>query len=239
MFYLLFTYSKGQREKDFLRFRSEDDVIEFLHKNYERIDIVQIISANKSFRLGLIETESLIKSELIEEDADPVPFPDSEKESEFLRSRRHASLKNKKEEPSAMSKIADDIEKEMTEDDIPRPTESEILKQNKEAVADIEFEKELTDEEIIKKNKEALQRGDAAIAAAKKDLAKGNTKLIINPAEKPAKKSHSKRSYDKSNWPICPDCNKEKMAPWNNSGRCSECQQYKKIPKKKTRKLPF
>lgn len=216
MFYVLFTYSKGHKEKDFRKFRSEEDLIDFLHKKYEEIDIVQILAANKIFRLGLVETEEFIKSELVlDDDKDPFPegkteedidketeLTESEKESKFLRSRRHASLKNKKEEPSAMSKIADDIEKEMTE------------------------------EEIIKKNKEALNRADNAIVAAEKDLEK-TTGFIPKPVVESIKRSYRKRESDKTDWPTCPECGKNKMAPWNKSDRCSECQQYKKIPKKK------
>lgn len=211
MYYVLFTYSKGIRERSFRGFRSQEDVIDFVHKNYEKIDIVQIIAAEKSFRLGLIETEELIKSELIAQEIEPdLPDPkkksfmeeiiDETEEKEALKIPDEAILEPG--EKSAMEKIGDDIETEMTE------------------------------EEIIKKNKERLNRADKAIAAAKKDLAKRDTKLIINPAEKPAKKSHSEKYYDKTDWPICPDCKKNKMAPWNESGRCSECQQYKKIPKK-------
>ncbi len=90
----------------------------------------------------------------------------------------------------------------------------------------------MTEEEIMKKNKEALKRGDEAIKAAKKDLAKRNTKLIINPAEKRAERIYSKKEVDKTDWLPCPDCHENLIAPWNKSGRCSVCQQYKKIPKR-------
>lgn len=116
MFYVLFTYSKGRKERDFRKFRSEDDLINFLHANYESIDIVQILGAERIYKLGLIETEELAKSTLIRQEI---------------------------------------------EADLPDPEETK-------------------EEEIMRKNKEALQRGEAAIVAAKKDLAKTNTKLIIN-----------------------------------------------------------
>ena len=169
MFYVLFTYSKGRKERDFRKFRSEDDLINFLHANYESIDIVQILGAERIYKLGLIETEELAKSTLIRQEI---------------------------------------------EADLPDPEETK-------------------EEEIMRKNKEALQRGEAAIMAAKKDLAKTNTKLIINPAEKPAaRRPYKMKEFDKSDWPTCPECHKNPMAPWNKAGRCSECQQYKKISKK-------
>lgn len=40
----------------------------------------------------------------------------------------------------------------------------------------------------------------------------------------------------KKDWPICPDCNKRPMAPWNKTGRCSYCQQYKKKKKNISKK---
>ena len=229
MFYVLFTYSKGRKERDFRKFRSEDDLINFLHENYESIDIVQILGAERIYKLGLIETEELAKSALFEKKIE-TDLPDPEKKSfmeeiidetekkEALKipdeailepgekddrsSKKHPFLKDRKEEPSAMEKIADDIEEEMT------------------------------DEEIIKKNKELLKKADGAMAAAEKDLAKTNTKLIINPAEKPEKRHYTQNEDRKKDWATCPECKKNPMAPWNTSGRCSECQQYKKIPKK-------
>ncbi len=183
MFYVLFTYSKGQRERDFRGFRSEHELIEFLHKDYEKIDIVQIISVEKSYRLGLIETEELAKSAL----------------------------------------IAQEIET-----DLPDPAES---KTGMEKMAD-QVEEEMTDEEILKKNKEALQRGEKAIAAAEKDLEK-TTGFIPKPVAKSIKRHYTQNEDRKKNWKLCPDCHKNKIAPWNKAGRCSECQQYKKIPKLK------
>lgn len=161
MFYVLFTYSKGNKERDFRGFRSEDDLIDFLHLEYERIDIVQIISVERSYRLGLIETEDLIKSVLVrdkeslelkdpEEDTDPVPFPDPGEEKIGKTGEKMEETEPGEPltgEKSGMEKIADDIEKEMSE------------------------------EEIIKKNKEALKRADNAIAAAKEDIEKTGQKF--------------------------------------------------------------
>ncbi|MCK4760508.1 MAG: hypothetical protein KAT69_10695 [Candidatus Aminicenantes bacterium] len=100
-----------------------------------------------------------------------------------------------------------------------------------EKIAD-DIDKEMTEEEIIKKNKEVLRRGEAAIVAAKKDLEKKPERLIINPEEKRASRIYSKKDIDKTDWLLCPECGKNPIAPWNKSGRCSVCQQYKKKPKK-------
>jgi len=205
MFYVLFTYSKGQKEKDFRRFRSDDEVIKFIHDHYEKIDIVQIIGVERSYKLGLVETEDLVKSELIRQDIETDPFPDPPEESD-RSSKQHAYLRNKEKESSAMEKIADEIEEEM--------------------------EEETAEEKIIRKNKEALKRADEAIATAEKDLER-TTAFIPKPVAESIRRGYKRKEDQKKNWPVCPECHKEKMAPWNKSDRCSTCQQYKKIPKKK------
>ncbi len=236
MFYVLFTYSKGHKERDFRGFRSEGDLIEFLHLEHERIDIVQIISVEKSYRLGLVATDELAKSALIEKEIDPVPFPEEKKsfmeeiideteEKEALKradgailepgeqddrsQKKHPYLRNKEKESSAMENIADEIEEEIKE--------------------------ETAEEKILRKNKEALKRADGAIVAAEKDLEK-TSGFLPKPVVESIRRSYRKREPDKEDWPTCPECKKNQMAPWNKSGRCSECQQYKK--KKKLRRQP-
>ncbi|MCK5127939.1 MAG: hypothetical protein KAR42_16900 [candidate division Zixibacteria bacterium] len=178
MFYVLFTYVKGQIGRDFQKFRSEKELIDFLHENYEKIEIVQILEVEKTYRLGLIETEDLIKSALISQEI---------------------------------------------ETDLPDPEEIDLSRETNVS-AGPSAGKSLTDEE---KNEAAIKRSDEAIEAAKKDLEK-EKKPVKKPPKKPAKKE---RQIDKSKWRDCPDCGKEKaMSPWNKSGRCSKCQQYKKIP---------
>lgn len=145
MYYVLFTYSKGRKERDFRRFRFDDDVIQFLHENYEKIDIVQIIVAEKIYRLGLIETEDLIKSVLEQTEEEAV---------NNLKKTLETDLPSP-EEKSAMSKIADDIEKEQKDD--------------KNVSIGPSAGKGLSDEEIMRKNKAALERADKVIEAAKKD----------------------------------------------------------------------
>jgi len=130
MYYVLFTYSKGQREKDFVRFRSENDVIEFLHNHYESIDIVQIIAAEKSFSLGLIETEDLIKSELISQDIE-TDLPDPGIEPTVME-----KIIEETKEKAAL-KIPDEAilePEEMTDEEIEKKNK-ELLKRGDKAIA--------------------------------------------------------------------------------------------------------
>ncbi len=184
MYYVLFNYTTGKKEHDWKEIDSEREVIEFLHSSYHHIEVQEIFEVRASYRLGLIVTENYVKSTL---------EPDKEKPADYLGDlkipeeaiqeprdeKKHPLLKNRKEEPSAMEKIADDIDKEK--------------------------EEELTDEEKAQK---ALERGDKAIAAAKKEM-----------------------KDRKLTWPTCPDCKVRPMAPWNTKGKCSVCQRKKK-PKK-------
>jgi len=207
MFYVLFTYSKGQKEKDFLRFRSEDDVIEFLHKHYEKIDIVQIIVAEKSYKLGLIETDEFIKSELVLDDVDPEPFPETEEKS--LTPVADRILKGEKVSIGLSAGI-DISEKDIEESkEILAKKEDAGEKSAMEKIGD-EIEKEMTDEELERKNEALLKKADEQIAAAK-DL--------------------------KLTWSTCPVCKERKMAPWNKTGKCSYCQTYKKKLRKKEEKI--
>lgn len=64
MYYVLFNYKKGERERDFRGLRSEEEVISFLHDEHEKIDVCKIIEVSKEYRLGLIVTEDFIKSPL-------------------------------------------------------------------------------------------------------------------------------------------------------------------------------
>lgn len=91
MFYVLFTYSKGRKERDFRKFRSEDDLINFLHANYESIDIVQILGSERVYRLGLIETDEVAKSALIRQEIEAdLPDPGETKEEEIMRENKAA-----------------------------------------------------------------------------------------------------------------------------------------------------
>jgi len=128
MYYVLFTYIK-KHGKGWLPFSMESKVIEFLHESYEDIKVVKIIEVKAEHRLGLIVTEDYVKSTLEPEkiirDDPPVPFPEEETESlvELEKKPEEIMKENKKTleeledgEPSAMSKIGDDIEEEMEEE---------------------------------------------------------------------------------------------------------------------------
>lgn len=70
MYYVLFHWSKGKMERDFQKFRSEREAIDFLHEKYKEIEVYRIIESAKSYHLGLVVTEELIKSVLEPEEED-------------------------------------------------------------------------------------------------------------------------------------------------------------------------
>ncbi|MCK4789791.1 MAG: hypothetical protein KAV87_38985 [Desulfobacteraceae bacterium] len=136
MYYVLFNFTKlpkGSRTKSFETFRSEDDVIEYLHENYRYIDVYRIIETARSYRLSLVVTEELVKSVLEpqEETESLVPI-NKEKEvapiaaaiiqgknpKEILRQNKKTLEELEAGEPSAMSKIGEDIESEMKEGEL-------------------------------------------------------------------------------------------------------------------------
>jgi hypothetical protein len=159
MYYVLFTWVKGTRERDFIGFRTKPELIDFLGKNFEKIIVWNIHEAATEYRFGLVEKESEPEEEggafLNQPDADeekPADYlgssPPAESkaavEAEAEReSKKHPLLKDRKEEPSAMEKIADKIDEEKKED--------------------------LTEAEILKKNKQALKRAEVSMEAAKKE----------------------------------------------------------------------
>lgn len=164
MYYVLFHYVGGRKERGFMRFTLESGVIKFLHDKYKKIEVEYIIETARSYHLGLIVTEELIKSVLEPEEKKPADYlgslPTEEEQAaideEAIREKKqHPLLKDRKEEPSAMSKIADDIEEEQKEE-----------KQGSK----ITLPDDLTDAEILKKNKAALARADKSLKAAKEQI---------------------------------------------------------------------
>ena len=115
MYYVLFNYTEGKFKRDFQGFKSEPDLISFLHEHYKEIEVCRILEVAREYRLGLVVTEELIKSVLEPED--------EEKPADYLGSEKkhsHPLLKDRKEEPRAMEKIGKDIEAEMEEDLTPK-----------------------------------------------------------------------------------------------------------------------
>ncbi len=104
MYYVLFNYTKGQKEKDFQAFRSEQETIDFQHENYKEIEVYRIIETARSYRLGLVVTEELIKSVLEPEEEQPEELTDEEKTEEVLEKadqvikREEEKLKEKKKD---------------------------------------------------------------------------------------------------------------------------------------------
>jgi hypothetical protein len=159
MYYVLFTWIKGRKERDFQGFRTKPELIEFLGKNFEKIIVWNIHKAETEYRFGLVEKEPEPEEEggaFLNQ-----PDEDEEKPADYLgssppaeakaaveaeaerESKKHPLLKDRKEEPSAMEKIADKIDEEKKED--------------------------LTEAEILKKNKAALKHAEVAMGAAKKE----------------------------------------------------------------------
>ncbi len=229
MYYVLFTWIKGRKERDFQGFKTKLELRDFLGKNFEKIMVWNIHKAEKEYRFGLYELESEPEEEGGAFLNDPTPESDEEKPEDYLGStthppaikkenlialkemrekrskldsprslkeavkvieeKKHPYLKDRKEEPSAMEKIADDIEKE----------------QKEEAVAGPIAEQGLTEAEILKKNKTALKHAENAMEAAKKE-----------------------QNGSKKTWRICTKCNINRISPVNKSGICTACQLKRK-----------
>ena len=133
MFYVLFTHTKVKKGKDFEKFRFEDEVIDFLHRTYEDIEIDTILETARSYRLGMVVTEELIKSGLepeeeteslvpIERDKEVAPVAaaiiQGKNPKQILRENKKTLEELEAGEPSAMSKIGEDIEQEMKEGEL-------------------------------------------------------------------------------------------------------------------------
>lgn len=117
MYYVLFHYIK-KTGKDWYCFLTESKVIEFLHENYEDIEVDQIIEVKAEYRLGLIVTEDYAKSAL-EPEEETEPLVDLGRKPEEILKEKKSKLKEiEAEEPSAMEKIADEIEEEIKEDEL-------------------------------------------------------------------------------------------------------------------------
>jgi len=194
MYYILFHYTK-KTAKGWLPCSIESKVIKFLHESYEDIEVDKIIEVKAECRLGLVVTEHYIKSELEpeEEEKEGTKSPPDNTfvapgagkkltKAETIRQNKKTLEDLEAGEPSAMSKIADDIDKEMEED--------------------------LTDEQ---KDKAALHKADRLLKAerqkldpTKKDwalctecnqikVAPWNEKGICSPCQKPP----AKRKYER------------------------------------------
>lgn len=72
MYYVLFNYTKGKKkhERSFETCRSEKEMIDLLHEHYKEIEVYRIIETARSYHLGLVVTEELIKSVLTPQEED-------------------------------------------------------------------------------------------------------------------------------------------------------------------------
>lgn len=174
MYYVLFRWKKT-RERDYMGFQAEKEIIIFLSKHLGDIVVDKIVNVLAELKFGL----SAI---------DP-------REMEFVDTSEER--KEGKEAPDYLP------------EEIPGPDGADNIP---------EEEQEMSDEEIIRKNKEALrssedmlERGDKAIAAAAEEM-----------------KSSSARTR---NWPLCPTCRTNKVAPWSKHKTCSKCRKPKGMRK--------
>lgn len=227
MFFILFQRSKEKSGNDYRAFQSEQEVINFIHRNYEIIEVERILETDKSYHLGLIETGEFIKSTL---------EPEKETLAARLRREHEGNVEKNKEalEPEEVpaeldhpDPLGDAIKKAEREKKATKELEDLILAKADKAIV---APGDMTDEEILQKNKEALEKADKAIADAKKTF-----------------------SRDKTGWELCTKCGTNKVSPWNKKGICSPCQRPKgtrKYTKRKTKaetkvelekggKLPF
>lgn len=103
MYYVLFNYKKGERERDFRGCRAENDVISFLHEEDQKIDVCKIIEVSAEYRLGLIVTEQFIKSALAPGEEELIK---KIKEKEVLRINK-----------AALEDIEEEEEEELTDEE--------------------------------------------------------------------------------------------------------------------------
>ncbi len=159
MYYVLFTWIKGKKERDFQGFKTKAELRDFLGKNFEKIMIWNIHKAATNYRFGLVE----IENEPEEEEPAPggtvmcktkIITAQDLTNDEIRKQKKHPILKDRKEEPSAMEKIADDIEKEKKED----LTEDEIIAANKKALE--KTGKAPTVEQTLKRGEKAIKAAE-------------------------------------------------------------------------------
>lgn len=181
MYYVLFHYTEGLRAKDFHACRSDADVIEFLHENYKGIEVTEIIEVKRGYRLGLIVTEDYVKSAL-EPEEETEPLVDlGRKPEEIIKENKKKLEEIETEEPSAMEKIADEIEEEIKEDKL-TPEQ-----RTKKALSD-------ADDVIAreKKREEQKKKGwELCIKCNRNRVAPWNKKQICSPCQRP----EGKRPY--------------------------------------------
>ena len=113
MYYVLFTHTKVKKGTDFRAFKFEKEVIEFLHNSHEDIEVYRIIETARSYRLGLVVTEELIKSVLEPGEETESLVELERKPEEILKENKKALEELETEKPTAMEKIIDDTKEEM------------------------------------------------------------------------------------------------------------------------------
>lgn len=112
MYYVLFNYKKGERERDFRGCRAENDVISFLHEEHQKIDVCKIIKVSAEYRLGLVVTEEFIKpplefkmeEEILKENKEKLDEIEEEELSEEEIEKKNKELLDKADDQIAAAK---------------------------------------------------------------------------------------------------------------------------------------
>ena len=181
MYYVLFDHIKSKKGRDFRIFNYEPEVIDFLHENYKVIEVYRIIETARSYRLGLVVTEELIKSVLEpEEETESLVPIDKDLDNAILREKKRKLKELETEEPSAMEKIIDETEEELTDD-------KKVEKQIDEADQLIEREK--------KREKQKKKGWKLCTVCNSNRVAPWNKKKICSPCQN---KKKTTRPYSRS-----------------------------------------
>lgn len=118
MYYVIFHYKEGRQELGVKGAAYESDIINFIHDNYKEIDVHRIIEVKAEYRLALVVTEDHVKS-VLEPEKETEPLVElGKKPEEILKENKKTLEELEAGEPSAISKIAEEIEEEIKEDEL-------------------------------------------------------------------------------------------------------------------------
>ena len=119
MYYVIYHYKEGRQDLAIKGAAYEADIINFIHDNYKEIGVHRILEVKAEYRLGLVVTKDYVRSELEpgEETESLVPVEVIDNAKAILREKKKKLKQLETEEPSAMEKIIDETEEEMTDDE--------------------------------------------------------------------------------------------------------------------------
>ena len=108
-------------------------------------------------------------------------------------------------------------------------------------------------EEIIKKNKKTLEELEAGEPSAMEKIGddieqemkedkltdEEKTKKALDDADDLIVREKKREEQRKKGWKLCTECNSNRVAPWNEKGTCSRCQNKRKTNRPYTRNKEF